>query len=285
MRKDAGMSLIELSIVSIILGAIVAITMGLMITSSRNATNQAIQGHIEDRGTAIVDACKREFGYAKMSGSSVFTLNSTNALGIAANTNGTEVRFQHVVNVDTSTSTNTVTYGYTSKVGTDTGASLRVCVIRFEPHTVIRESSSAPSTTIAQFAATWSGSTWAGVAPPSTLDTEIVNLDINQDGDKADRFLVGKLMKYVTDSAGARLTDEELSDYVMLRYDSATAMYSSLTGTAVGDQIFSYLPTTATLATNATQIKANVMLGRLDERRQKFLTTTCSEQIRLRSKQ
>lgn len=304
MRKDAGFSLIELMIVMVILGVIVAITIGLMITSSRNAANQSIQGHIEDRGRTFVDQCKIDFGYALLSDTLATggSLNGSNKLGIIANTNGTEIRYVHPVNVDTSSSTNSVTYGYSSIRRTDAevvasgdAAAIadianrvgRWCVIRFEPHTVLRESSSASSATVPQFAASWNSdnSSWGAVAPPTTLDVEIVNLDINGDADKDDVFVMGKLVKYVATAAGVRLSTEGLSDYVILRYDSSTGIFATPTGATISDRLFSYVPNTILIPASPMQIKVNVMLGRLDERRQKFLTTTCSEQIMLRNKQ
>ncbi|HLF92659.1 MAG TPA: hypothetical protein VJB14_04305 [Planctomycetota bacterium] len=235
--KNAGVSLVEVMVASVILVAVVTISMSILFSSTRMASRATLTSDLEERGRKFTDFCKEEFLQAKFTGQITLSGSGATNLGIDPNAYSTSIAYQMPGNVDaagTSLGNGNVVFGYTSPF---TGArgfrQTLACFIRFEADTVFKESSSAPAAT--QLA------DWGAPFPayPALPAATVLNMDVNKDGDRTDTFVRGKVRKYVFapfDGANPVYTangnqcllgKEILSDQVILRVNpSATGRFN-----------------------------------------------------------
>ena len=275
MRRNAGLTLLEVVISSSIFSVVVILALQVLITTTNAASKAAFTADMERRGRAIIETCQRQFLTAKFIGTGP-SVGSTDALGIVSGTGNTEIRYQIPVGRDAA---GAMRYGSTYAVGIDDEAGEGMALIlRFEADQVLKESQSAPDAP--QPASSWGN----GFPDPPALQgaaVETIGLDINGDGDLADTFVRGRLRRYLVTSVGIFQHVGTVGDGVLLRYDAGT-FYSSLTST---ERLFGYVPIGALSAGMATEIVVDLQLGSLVPDRGSFVTRRNSARIRFRNRQ
>lgn len=227
MRKTAGYTFIEVMIASLILVAVVTISMSILFSSTRTAARGSVTSDLEERGRKFTDFCKEEFLQAKFTGQITLGGSGATNLGISDTVYNTAIGYQMPGNnnaAGAALGSGQVVFGYTSPFAGARGfRQTLACFIRFEADTVFKESSSAPSAT--------QMTNWGAPFPnyPTLPAAIVMNADINKDGDKADTFVRGKIKKYVfapmdaanpvyiANGSACLLGTETLSDQVILR--------------------------------------------------------------------
>jgi len=232
-----GLTMIEVMIASVILAAVVMMAMASLMSSSSAATKGAAASELEQRGLRFIGFCRDDFSVAQYT--NTINLGSTFALGIPVNSYNTAVAYRTPGNRDASGNALTggaMTFGYTSPLSAYPGFYQDLaCTIRFEAETVLKESSTSIA---AAQAANW------GTPFPSypTLVSKTLGLDLNNDGDRTDTFVSGKIVRYIFAPSGSAvgtghpaiklngitqspllLSREVLSDEVLLRVNSTAA--------------------------------------------------------------
>jgi hypothetical protein len=96
----------------------------------------------------------------------------------------------------TKVASGSMVYGYNSPLGSPNTGFFQdlTCVIRFEADTVLMESANSPPATQA---ADWGAPfpSYPVLVPPTPA--QILNLDLNNDGDQTDTFVTGKIVRYI----------------------------------------------------------------------------------------
>jgi hypothetical protein len=279
------MMLLEVVIASAILAAVMALTMGLLMDSTRSVARMSRRGDLENRGRELTSFAKTLLLTGKFYGPGPL-LNGISQLGITSSY--TEIRFQIPVSRG---ATDGIVYGFTNKIGLDdpSGAGL-TCILRFEADTLLRESAQSPAA-VPQPAANW-GSSFPSLP---TLAEKTLNLDLNGDGDLLDSFLKGKLRRYVVDSSGAMACVETLSDDVILeaaQAGSTTFPYSMEdSATRIREPLLRFVDASLTLVPGSfpgatgRALMLTVWHGSLDENAKEFPLRKSSELLRFRNVQ
>lgn len=227
LRKNAGVSLLEVLIASVILVAIVLIAMAILFSSTRLAARATLTSDLEERGRKFSDFCKEEFLQARFTDQITLSVSGATNLGIDPNAFSTSIAYQMPGNVNaagTSLGNGNVVFGYTSPfTGVRGFRETLACFIRFEADTVFKESSGAPAATKL---ADWGAPFLDYLTLPAAT---VLNIDVNKDGDLSDTFVRGKIRKYVfapfngsvytANSSQCLLGKEILSDQVILSVD------------------------------------------------------------------
>lgn len=235
MRRNAGVTLLEVLIASTLLAAVCAMAMSALFSTSRTAADGSRISDLELRGVRLLGACKDEFPTARFTGQ--IAIGSAWNLGIPPGgklTFNTAVGFTKAGPADNA---GAPTFGYQSPLlpPNNVFSTDLACFIRFEADTVYKESDLAPDATQA---ANW-GTPFPNYEP---LVPTVLNLDINRDGDRSDTFVRGRIVKYIAARAGSvqatahtglvstkagtsslLLSEETLSDHVVLRVASNAA--------------------------------------------------------------
>ena len=252
-RNDAGFSLIEVMIASVILAGVVFMTMLILFTSTTAANKASVAMDCEQRARQISEHLKAEFlnarfgqytyddGTGDLAAEDPTGNPATNvtfdvsgisySLGIF--NNNTEIRYQKPLVYDSTGSyyNNKLHYGY-AVTGTLVEQAGLVAWIRFEGIDGYRESEDAdPPTQPVNLPAPFPAI--------AALDVEVVLKDINKDGDFEDTFVRGRLRRFIvapdghTLAAGGNILSSELLDQeIFLRVDPAGA---SLFNGNIGD--------------------------------------------------
>lgn len=275
MNRRRGLTLIETVVTTALLVAVTGMAFQILVGTSSAAVRGTLTGDLESRGKAVAEHFRAQILTAKLVGTGP-SLGGTNALGITTGRDGTEIRYQIPVAREAS---GNVLYGFTHAVGEDDAEGEDwMCVLRFEADGVLKESASSADG--AQPAPGWGGDFPA----PASLGSdavEVLDLDLNGDGDTADTFVRGRLRRYVVTPDGDFASVESLSDQVLLRVESGS-FYSSPTGT---DRLFSYLPSGAASAGAANEAVITVWHGTLDDDRKSLLSRECAGSVRFRNHQ
>lgn len=285
MNRRAGMMLLEVVVAFAILAAVMALTMGLLLDSSRFVARMSRRGDLENRGRELTAFAKTLLLTGKFYGPGP-ALGGISQLGIFSSY--TEIRFQFPVSRG---STDGVVYGFTSKIGLDDPAGAGMtCILRFEADTLLRESEQSPAA-VSQPAANWDSS----FPPLPAVSQKTLNLDINRDGDLLDSFLKGKLRRYVVDAAGAMACVEKLSDDVILEVaqtGSTTFPYSMEDpATRIREPLLRFVDASGALVpgsnpgTTGRALVLTVWHGSLDESGKEFPLRKSSELLRFRNVQ
>jgi hypothetical protein len=230
MKKNSGMTLLEVVIASAILTGVVLASMVIFHSSSGLATKGSLAADLEDRGRRLTSFAQQEFVQARYTGQIALGGSSPLNLGIDPAYFNTSLGYQMPGTGDpagVALPAGTVVFGYltpraTSGMGFHQDLAV---VIRFEADTVIKESAASPDA--AQLP------DWGAPFPnyPLLGAPQIVNADINRDGDQADTFVRGRLKKYilapqgsvdaVANGANPLLVTEVLDDFVILPVNPA----------------------------------------------------------------
>lgn len=245
-RRNAGITLLEVMIASIILVSVVLMAMSSLSVSTSLASKSGAASEVEQRGMRFLAWCRDNMSSAQFT-KTINSAGTTRTLGIPSGSYNTAVGFRIPGNRDASgnaTAAGAVVFGYESLLPSPKNGFYQdlACFLRFEADTVYKESSSSPNATQA---ADW-GAPFpaypALVNPDSTMPSQILGLDVNGDGDRSDTFVRGKIVKYVIAPTGSAagsghagfpvngvpqspllLSREVLSDGVLLRANSAAA--------------------------------------------------------------
>jgi hypothetical protein len=282
-RRDAGMTLLEMTIASTILVAVFGVGINVLLRSGSIATAGSQASHLEAVGRQVTNHCRSNFMFARLSGPGP-TLAGTSTLGIW--NNYTEVRFQVPVTPDDK---GKLKFGTTKNIGLDdpTGEN-RICIIRFEAETILRESAAA-TTAAGQPATSW------GAAFPAlpTLSTVTLNIDLDGNGSRADTFLSGRLQKYEVSAQGAFVGVESLCRGVILRVEPAANpfRYDMTASPQAAEPLFRFVNGSGALipgsspGSAAAAIVVTLWTGSLNENRQKYFLRKSSETVRFRNPQ
>jgi len=246
-RRNAGLTLLEVMIASIILVSVVLMAMSSLSVSTSLASKSGASSEVEQRGVRFLAWCRDNLSSAQFT-KTITSAGSTRALGIPSTSYNTAVGFRVPGNRDASgaaTAGGAVVFGYDSLLPAPKSGFYQdlACFLRFEADTVYKESSSSPN---AAQAAAWGAPfpAYPALVNPdsSSLQSQILGIDVNGDGDQSDTYVRGKIVKYViapTGSAAATghagfpvngvvqssllLSREVLSDGVLLRVNSTLA--------------------------------------------------------------
>ena len=138
-RAEAGFTLIEVTIASVILVTVIMISMQMVFTATNiyHKNNNTLD--LEERGRELADTLEDEFLTARFTGGGIVVGGQFYQLG-AAN-NNTEIRFQHPIGITGAV----ISFGYTSPLAFPDGGLQQdlACFIRFEADEVFMESASA----------------------------------------------------------------------------------------------------------------------------------------------
>lgn len=229
MRRNAGVSLVEVVIASAILAAVVLMAYVLLASSTSAAAKGSIASDLEARGRRLVDSCREEFLQARFTGSIALGGAGPVAFGIDPNRGNTSIGFQMPGQVDasgTDLGLGRVVYGYRSPAPGALGFRQGLaCFLRFEADSVFKEGPGSPA---AQPVADWG----APFPPYPVLAAPVIlNADVNRDGDQLDTFVRGRIRRYVfapfdaahpvflANGGACLLSVETVSDQVILRVD------------------------------------------------------------------
>jgi prepilin-type N-terminal cleavage/methylation domain-containing protein len=216
-KRNAGLTLVEVLIASSILVIIVMIAMGALLSSTTAATKGEVASDVEQRARRLFGVLRDDMSIAQYNGSANTTPSGTAPVlpvqmgyfGATSYNCAIGYRIPGVRDPLGSTTTvpsGNMVYGYNSPLPYQLPPAPNmtgffqdlVCVIRFEADTVLKESVSSPDAT--QF------TDWGTPFPPFPLLTpptpsQILNLDVNNDGDQSDTFVTGKIVKYIVTSS------------------------------------------------------------------------------------
>ncbi len=304
MKRNAGLTLIEVLIASIILAGVMAITLSLLFSSTSTAAQSSVTLDLEDRGSRLLAALREDLLSAKYTGT--IALSGSLPLGIPWAPDNCSVAYRVPGNLDASgkaVTSGTVVFGHPSTLpGANAGFRQDLaCVLRFEGDTVFKESSASPT-------ATQMGNWFAPFPAFPALTTQVTNFDINRDGDKTDTFVRGKIMRYVVAPAGSPsatakgstlLSRETLGDHVILKVSSNPAVYNgdieadASTAQAI-DPLFRFVDengpggtaiTLANIAANARALTVTAWFGTMDPSGRSFLLRKSAYAFKFRNTQ
>jgi prepilin-type N-terminal cleavage/methylation domain-containing protein len=224
-QSAAGLSMVEVMIAMVILAAVMLITYSVLSATSSTAERGQMNSNLEARGRDYIDHCKSLFYDAQFDDA-----GHDGFLGI--HDHYTQVHFQMTVDQAV---TGKVVFGYPVDPTKNSAYGVSPptyqdysCVIRFEPELVLyegfasiapvqptEEDTSAPQT----FRANPYVQPPRSLNPGEPLPTQVLNMDINKNGNKTDVFVKGKIWKYVLKAplgTPVVYSTERLSDDVIL---------------------------------------------------------------------
>lgn len=293
-RSDSGMTLIEVIIASTILSAVIIMTFMILISSTNTVDRDNRTGDLAKRGRIFGDELKKDFLTARFTGTIAYSGATLYAMGTY--TNDTEIRYRIPVGRNPN---GTNLYGCVSPLpGPNNGPKADWAVfIRFEANTQLRESINAP------LAAQPVSSYIAPLPAYPALAVEILNVDINGDGDRTDTFVRGKIKKYVVAPSTDLIipihpnpiSTETLSDMVILRVHPLSV--TAFNGPMLNDTLTSLNPLFRFVNENgATVINTNLSVqgkgvlidithGDYDNLKKGFQLVRNSETIKFRNSQ
>lgn len=317
--RKAGVTLLEVMIASLILAAVALVAFSTLFSSTSLASKGSIASKLEERGIRFLALCRDDLSAAQFSQSIALGGNPANfSLGIPVNTPNSynsAVGYRIPGNRDASgvtSATLTVVYGYPSPFrqanpAVDGGFYQDLaCFLRFEAEEVFKESGA----TMTPGQATNWGTPFPAF-PVLTVST--VAFDLNNDGDRTDVFVRGKMVKYVVAPSGSYvanahaslqlngtamasnlLSRETLSDNVILRVNSAAAgdfnadieTHGPATNSGVifgfADPVTGVLNRTVTTSPNASGIQITIWHGDYDDTGKRFILRKNSALIHFR---
>jgi hypothetical protein len=231
-KKKAGVTLLEVVIGSVIMTAVVFMSIGILVSTSAVLTSQTCASALEERGIRFLGVCREDLSTARFAGTITVGGSSFN-LGIPTPSYNTGVGYRVPGSRDASGKSltlGTIAYGYVSPLQSPMTGFYQdlACFLRFEADSSFLESSNSP---IPRQALDW------GAPFPAfpELTPQILNLDLNGDGDTTDSFVRGRLVRYVlaqtstnaslvaSHPSSAVLGREVLSDNVLLRVAGTAA--------------------------------------------------------------
>lgn len=279
--KRKGLTLLEVIIASAILAAVVMMAMSVVQSSSHTAASGQITSQLEQRGVRLLSFCRDQLSSAS------YTHPTYTNLGMVPNTNNTGIGYQ-VCGPATAGATGAVTlqFGYPDPSTPAVFRANLACFVRFEAQYVYKESASAITP---NQAANWTSPVLP--AYPSLTDITVLNLDVNQDGDRNDTFVLGRIMKYIVDEAtGAVVGRERIDDNVVFLVTGTGAgqFNGDIDGDGTVDLLFCFTNSTGvadTTLTGATAagIQVNVWHGSMDDTGKLFILRNNKQLIHLRS--
>jgi len=284
MNRRAGLTLLEVTIASTLVVAVAGIGLSVLLKSGTIAAKASQAGHYEAMGRRITNHCRRELLYARLSGPGP-SLGGASTLGIWSNYS--EVRYQVPVTPD---ERGKFRFGSTKNIGLDdpTGQD-RICIIRFEAETILRESAAATA------AASQPAVSWGPSFPPlPALSTVRLDIDLDGNGSRADTFLCGRLQKYEVSAQGTFLGVESLCREVILRVEPRPNPYlydMNRPGSEVAEPLFRFVDAHGTLVsgsspgTSAVAIVVTLWNGSPEDKDKRFLLRKSSEIVRFRNPQ
>jgi hypothetical protein len=319
-RANAGMSLLEVLIASLILAFVVFMTIEILISGSTAVERSGITGTLEHRGRLTVHVCSNEFVSAR------FRLDHTNPVtalqnlnpypiaGISGNADlgiyasNTEIRYMLAGTQDSdglspqslppspSIKNGQIVWGYTSPLPVPSNGFRKdlACLIRFEADTVLLESAGSPP--VASQPASW-GAPFPAL--PALL-SQNVNWDIDQNGVQTDTFVRGRLRQYVVAPAGHPLGGpagtilgiSTLSDNVVLKVQGGNQFNADMDASPGSGMLFRFVDKTGAIAMSgslpgpaATSIIMTVWHGNFDDRGRAFWVRKNSETVGFRNSQ
>lgn len=309
-RKNAGMSLVEVIIASIILVFIFGMSFMILWSATDTSENMSIGSDIENSGRSFAETVKILFREGWFSSSqSVSVAGTAVPFGLYPNDGGTnnlEARFQIPVG---RAANGKLVFGYTDMVGSDeankSGLSVPLgaggmCVLRFEAEEVLRESSGATAAPSSQTSSLTSSQGFNAL--PNSLPVKIANLDMNSDGDKTDTFVRGKIWKYVIrdedgDGTATVKTFSAIGKNVLLAVNASnTALWNgdmNILGatSGVADPLFvcrdvsNNAVLNTSLASAGKSLEINCHTGNWDRLGKKFILRANRETVRFQNPQ
>lgn len=297
-KSRRGTTMIEVTIVAIILSVVLLITFSILFTSTQATMRGELAGSIESQGRLFVDYTKAQFHTA------IFD-DASGAPFMGIRNEHTWVGFKIPV---ARQANGDLLYGYSTSLGlTDLERVGWSCVLRFEPDEVVEEGQTVIT-----------GVTYKTTIAPlpgyPTMKTTKWNFDVNRDGDKFDTFVRGPVIKYVigtteldgqgkakVDAFGVRI---EVPPYVVYKEvvipnvilgcvggSSYTADVDGYLKTPVEfDKMFSYVDPSGALVENPTPtvacvgVSINVWHGLLDDVAKGYFVRRTSEVARFRNR-
>jgi len=224
--RRAGLTLVEVIIASAILATVVAITMSVLTSGSRTASNGQLLSQLEQRGNRTLAFCRDQMSTA------AYTSPTITTLGMVPGTFNTAIGYQVSGPATVApTGTPTLVFGYVDpRIGVDPVVQpvnpILACFLRFEADTVYLESSASQ---VPIQAADW---TTPALPPypilPSSDPTQLIvrtlNMDVKGNALRTGTYVSGRLMKYVVDTtANVVVGREKLDDQVILAVNSNAA--------------------------------------------------------------
>lgn len=315
----AGVTLLEVMIASLILSAVALVAFSTLFSTTSLASKGSIAAKLEERGVRFLSVCRDELSAAQFSQSIALGGSPSNfSLGIPVNTPNSynsAVGYRIPGNRDASGATSaalTVVYGYASPFrraspAVDGGFYQDLAVfLRFEAEEVLKESGA----TMTPGQATNWGTPFPAF-PALTVST--VTFDLNNDGDRTDTFVRGKMVKYIVAPSGSYVANahaplqlngtvlpsnllslETLSDNVVLRVNSPAAgdfsadleTHGPATNSGVifgfADPVTGVLNRTITTSPNAAGIQITIWHGDYDDTGKRFILRKNSALIHFR---
>jgi hypothetical protein len=302
----AGLTLLEVVIASMILVIIIGFALDSLLTSTAIATKGSIVSDLEARGRIVTDFFREELLQARYvphpsaplpAGMTRFGIDPP-----GAGYHSTILAYQHPGKLDQNgqpTPAAQPVYGYRNPSAASEFRQDLVCVVRFEATEVLAESSGAAPTGVTQLA------NWGALpAYPALGARRVANLDINNDGDRNDVFVRGKLQRYIV-SPTALVATEGMSSDFMLRVRATGEWNGNLDDVAApvtdrpdsaDDPIFRYVDERWPLAASITITDVNLVLegravaviawhGNFDNRGKGFLIRRSTATVKWRNPQ
>jgi len=227
-KRSAGLSLVEVMIVSIILAAVLLMSMTALFTASNASAKGSAASDIETRGTRFLGLCRDDMSAAQYGQMTNLGSGGTLALGINPATPVACLKYHLSVayQIPGNRGHNgqkkvggAIIYGYNSPFNIpnedDDGVlpilstnhtkfyENLVCYLRFEADTVFKESASSPD---AIQALDWDNPGPVRIFPPypqlvnpsaTVRPNQILKMDLNGDHDMTDTYVRGKIVKLV----------------------------------------------------------------------------------------
>ncbi len=182
MKKNLGLTLIEVVIATAILAAVLLIAFSVLWSTQSAYNEAAIAQDLEARGRTFVDAYKKDLSFARVT-------------TIAAD--GSSVRYQVPLS---SQASGDLDYGYANQGVAIVGAE---CELAFVPTVLYAEGTTAPP------------------PPAGATSVALGGIDANADGDLSDVIAVGTVVKRIW-SGAALLDSAAVSDQVALGYSGGS---------------------------------------------------------------
>jgi prepilin-type N-terminal cleavage/methylation domain-containing protein len=261
-KSSSGFTLVEVMIASVILTGVVIAAFVTLFTASKMSSQGSVASDINTRGTRFLSLCRDDMAAAQYGKNIVLdSAGTTYQLGVTLTVpadvtrklKNTAVAYQipgDRNNAGVRYAGGIVVYGYNAPFNLTTDLPNDnynkfyedlVCYLRYEPDTVFKESTS--SLDVAQLP-DWDTNAnpifprFPALTNPSAtlLQSQILNIDLNGDGDRTDTYVRGKIVRYVVAPFGSPvaaahpafaingqlmssllLSQETVSDMVMMR--------------------------------------------------------------------
>jgi hypothetical protein len=208
-----GTTLLEVVIASVILSLVVGITMQILHSGMTASEKAGITSNLESRSTRFMSFCKEDLMPANYNGG--IDLGTPYNLGIPSSCGNTALIYRIPGNLDDSGNAlgaGVIGYGYFSPLPAPNSGfrSNLACVLRFEAESALQEGSSSPAISALD--------NWGAPFPDYPLLTpEVLNMDINRDGDRLDSYVMGKIYRYTIAPAGSPMASAHPTSLILAR--------------------------------------------------------------------